>query len=116
MAGLPTEAADDAPGGSYASTVGAYSSASSGAPSIQQYIYRPPAESLKEANGPLHAARQQPQRSSRGGRGKPLPQRVVTSIVDGLKQVYFQKVGGWWWRVVAGGCSKGWLGVAVGVH
>lgn len=31
-------------------------------------------------------------RSLNGNRKKPIPQKVVTSIVDGLKQVYFQKV------------------------
>lgn len=36
-------------------------------------------------------AEQQAHRHKHHGR-KPLPQKVVTSIIDGLKQIYFHKV------------------------
>lgn len=32
---------------------------------------------------------------------KPVPMKVCTSIIDGLKQIYFQKVGAW-----AGGANQ----------
>ena len=42
-------------------------------------------------------------KSSKDGSKKPIPGKVCTSIVDGLKQIYFQKVG----RHSTGAISRG---------